>query len=252
MHKKQKKSDFAEFMKDAAYILLRIIAFVLLISVSIIIIYETPNILEWNAATDGYVRVADNFHIADESSSTDAEILNDFVDTLPPIFVKEFQRNWRVVIKDSIPVPVDYPDDVLVGGYTDWTSRTVVILRQENVDDMLNIFTHELGHCFDLEYGSVSYSDSFNDIYELYKGDFSEQSSNYLDGYSTSTNTEFFATCFNEYLLYPDHLKMAAPEAHAFIDSFYEDVQKIKYVYLYDLGTVANTVSRLADLCKGE
>jgi hypothetical protein len=243
----KRKSDFAYFIENIVDTLLRMVAWISLISVMIIGIYEIPNISAWDDITDNYTCIMNNFYVNENSSVDDIEMLNNFIETLPPVFIEEFRNNWRVIIDDHIHIPIDWNNNITVGGYTDWNSRIIFIRRQENYVDTLNIFVHELGHCFDLEYGSVSYSDLFSDIYGLYKNDFIEQYTNSPDGYSTSSAVEFFAACFKEYMLCPEHLKTEAPKAYNFVDYFYKDIQEIKYIYVYDLGAVANTVLRLAD-----
>ena len=238
--------DFIDFMKDVIDVVIRIMAWILLISVVIICIYEIPNISAWDDINNTYTCTTNNFYINQDSCANDAEILNDFVETLPPVFINEFRQNWKVVIKDSIYIQIDSNNNI-IGGYTDWNSRTVFVKKQTNSIDTLNIFVHELGHCFDLEYGSVSYSDFFRSIYNLYKDDFSEQYTNSPVGYPTSSEVEFFATCFKEYMLYPEHLKTVAPKAYDFVDYFYKNIQKIKYIYIYDFGAIANTISRLTE-----
>lgn len=235
------KSDFADYIGNVLYALLRMIVWILVIAVIIIGIYETPNISTWNNLTDNYVCVMNNFYSNKDCSIYDVEMLNEFVETLPPVFIREFRENWKVIIED-------YASNTTIGGYTDWDSRIILVKKQTNFTDTLDTFVHELGHCFDFEYGSVSYSDIFGNIYDLYKDDFSEQYTNSPVGYSTSSAIEFFATCFKEYLLYPEHLKTVAPKAYNFVNNFYEDIQKIKYMYVYDLGAVANTALRLANI----
>lgn len=233
--------DFAEFIGNMLYALLRMTIWILIIAIMIISIYEIPNIFAWDDVTDGYTCVIDNFYTNEDDIVDDVKLLNEFIETLPPVFIREFRKNWRVLVEDYVP-----SNGVIIGGYTNWDSRIILVKKQINFTDTLDIFAHELGHCFDCEYGSPSYSDLFGDIYDLYKDDFSEQYTNSPAGYSTSSAVEFFATCFKEYLLYPKHLKTVAPKAYDFIDDFYKDIQKIKYVYVYDLGDVANTVLRLA------
>lgn len=190
--------------------------------------------------------VINNFYINEDSSIDDVKMLDEFVETLPLVFVNEFRNTWRVIVEDYTPSVIDY-NNITIGGYTDWSSRIILVRKQTNPTDTLNIFIHELGHCFDFEYGSVSYSNLFGDIYDLYKDDFSEQYTNSPAGYSTSSVAEFFAACFKEYLLYPEHLEVVAPKAYVFVDDFYDDVQDIKYIYIYDLGAVANIVFRIGE-----
>jgi hypothetical protein len=239
-----KEDNFIDFMMDVIYSVLRVLAWVAYISIIIVSTYEFAYIFMRNNIPDDYTYVTNNFYVDKDSDTNEVEILNDFVETLPPIFIKEFRKNWRVVIGDNILPTNELPDTVTIGGYTDWNSRTIFVRNQPSITDTLDIFVHELGHCFDFEYGSASYSNLFNDIYNLYKDTFDEQYTNSPEGYSTSSAVEFFATCFKEYKLCPDHLNAAAPKAYDFIDHFYKDTQKIKYMYMYDLGAVANIVSR--------
>lgn len=231
-------------MKNVIYAMMRMVAWILLISLIIVGIYETPNVFAWNDITDNYTYAINNFYINEDSDIDDVKMLDEFVETLPPVFIREFRNNWRVIVEDY-HVAVD-ANNIITGGYTDWNSRVIFINRQTNYDDTLNIFIHELGHCFDFEYGSVSYSDLFGNIYGLYKDDFKEKYTISPEGYSTSSSAEFFASCFKEYVLYPEHLNDVAPIAYNFVNSFYKDIQKIKYVYMYDLSDIANILSRWA------
>lgn len=247
MVKERRKNGFIDFMEDVVFFLLRTLASVLFISVIIIGMYETPNVFGWNDMTEGYTCVTNNFYVYGSSSIDEAEMLNEFVETLPPVFIREFRSTWRVIIEDHPIALTGASLNVVVGGYTDWRSRIILVKKQTDFTDTLDIFVHELGHCFDFEYGSVSFSNEFGDIYDLYKDNFSEQHDISPEGYSTSTTAEFFAACFKEYLLYPEHFKTVAPNAYDFVDFFYEDIQEIKYVYIYDFGAIANTISRLTE-----
>lgn len=247
MVKKQRKNDFLDFMEDVVFFLWRSVACILLASAIIIGVYETPNILGWNDLTDNYTCVMGNFYVNGASRVDDAEKLNEFVEALPPAFVREFKNNWRVVIEDYFISTTGHASDIVLGGYTDWNSRTILVKAQTEYADTLDIFAHELGHCFDFEYGSVSFSTEFGDIYNLYKDSFSEQYESSPKGYSTSSTSELFAACFKEYLLCPEHLKTVAPKAYDYVDIFYDDIQSIKYMYIYDFGSIANTVARLAE-----
>ena len=237
------KYTFSDFMIDAIYTSLRVISCILIISIIIVGTYEIPNVFSINNIDNDYIHVIDNFYVSEDNYADDAEELNDFIETLPPIFIKEFRKHWKVVIEDYIAAP---NNNIIIAGCADWHSRTIFIKREINYTDTLNTFVHELGHCFNFEYGLVSYSTSFENIYDLYKDDFIEQYTNSPNGYSVSSTTEFFAACFKEYMLCPDHLIDVAPKAYEFVDNFYKDVQKIKYIYVYDLGSVANIISTMS------
>lgn len=245
--KTKKKNDFIEFMEEALFVLVRIMSIVLVASLFIIGLYEMPNIAAWDGLTDGYTCVMGNFYVNSAYSVDEASMMNEFIETLPPAFKKEFKSNWRVIVEDYYITPTGNINDVILGGYADWRSRVILIKKQTDPVDTLDIFVHEIGHCFDFEYGSVSFSNEFVDIYDLYKDNFSEEYNISPDGYATSTAEEFFAACFKEYLMYSDHLKTVAPKAYDYLDHFYKDVQEIKYIYVYDLGAVANTIARLTE-----
>lgn len=243
---KVKEDTFIDFMGDIIDVMWQMFVWIILISAIIIGNYELSYIFTWDDISDDYTCVMNNFYVDDNSSVDEAKKLNKFVETLPPAFIREFRNDWRVIIGNYAPYITNWNNNVAIGGYTDWDSRIIFIKKQTKYKDTLDIFVHELGHCFDFEYGLVSYSNFFDDIYELYKDSFNEQYTNSPDGYSTSSTTEFFAECFNEYLLYPEHLKKTAPQAYNFVDYFYKDIQKIKYMYIYDLGAVANIIFRFA------
>lgn len=235
-------------MKKAITIFLCVVVFILLFSLMVVGIYEIHNKSMQDDLSSYYTCAVNNFYIDESTSISDVETLDSFVETLPSNFIKEFRKDWKVIIEDKIPAPEEWPDNVLINGYTDWNSRLVLIRNRSDSSEMLNSFVHELGHCFDLEYGSVSHSYLFSDFYELYKDDFNDYSTSAPPGYSTSSTDEFFATCFKEYLLHPEHLKEVAPKSYIFIDCFYKDVEEMKRSFTYDLGTVANTLRRLANL----
>lgn len=246
-HIKQDDS-FLSYIGNVLYSFFSITVRVLLIAAAIVTIYEVPDVFAWDDTINNYIKVNDNFYTDDISNKDTINQLDTFVEELPPIFVKEFKSCWRVIIEDNDNI--SYYNGNIVGGYTDWSSRTIYIQEQADFNDTLEIFAHELGHCLDFEYGSMSYSDWFNEIYETYKDTFSTQYTNSPDGYETSSAEEFFAACFEEYLLYPEHLKETAPKAYKFIDNYYEKLEKLNHIYIYDFGAVANTISRMAEQIK--
>lgn len=243
------EDNFIGFMKNATYAFLRIVTVITLISIMIISNYELPYYMfTQDNITDDYTYVTDNFYTDKSASANDVEKLNDFVETLPPVFISEFRNNWRVIVADCIPIPASLNTNYSVGGYTIWYDKVIFIKRQTSYSDTLDIFIHEIGHCFDFEYGLASYGYLFGNVYDLYKDDFREKHTISPYGYVTSSSVEFFATCFREYMLYPKHLTTVAPEAYNFIDYFYKNIQDIKYIYIYDLGAVGNIVSRFGKI----
>lgn len=164
--------------------------------------------------------------------------MNAVLSSLPNSFSEVFQKEWKVVVADHLPsvfinlaaeakgenLAAGLPADIAVAGYSDWRTRIIYIAPQDNPDDMRSVFIHELGHCFDYEFGSPSSSEEFYKIFLLYRDSFQDNDKLSPDGYATLSEQEFFATVLKEYILSPDHLKSEAPEAYIFIVSFFEDV----------------------------
>lgn len=234
-------------MKKLFKILAYIALWVLVISVIAVCIYERHDRTARDANISAYTHVADNFYVDSNCNDEAVSVMNEFVDILPTVFVEEFRDDWVVIIEDKIEPPASWPSNVVIDAYTHWQSRVIILRNQTDSNKMLNTFVHEIGHCFDFEYGSVSYSDVFHEIYSLYQLNFLEQDPYAAPGYATSSPVEFFATCFKEYLLYPEHLKTAAPKAYTFIDLFYNNVLELKRGYYYNFDAVVNTLRRITE-----
>ena len=232
-------------MKKLLKILICITVYILIAAVIVISIYERHDVDTQEMMVSEYIHVEDNLYVDEKCDIEKALVMNEFVEELPSSFVTEFRDDWKVIIDDDIPTHDTWDDRLSITGYTYWQARIIVIKDQSDTDELLDVFAHELGHCFDFEYGSVSYSDIFNEYYSLYRDDFTEYDTDTLAAYSTITNYEFFATCFKEYLLYPEHLESEAPKVYIFVDDFYNDAAELKRGYAYDLGAVVNTLRRL-------
>lgn len=231
-----------KLFKTLAYIAL----WIFIASFMTVTIYEYHHKTKQDLATSRYTHATDNFYIDKSCDDWTVSTMNKLIDSLPPIFVTEFREDWVVIIEDKIKTPSDWPSNVSIDAYTHWQTRTI-ILKNQDADKMLNVFAHELGHCFDFEYGSPSYSDVFREIYGTYRDTFLEQDPYATPRYATASPVEFFATCFKEYLLYPEHLKAEAPKAYNFVHLFYNNVLEMEHGYWYDFGAVANTLKRIAE-----
>lgn len=233
-------------MKKILKFLAYAVLWIFIVSIITVSIYEYHNKSRIDTITSHYTHTTDNFYVDKSCDEETISAMNELIDTLPPVFIKEFRDDWFVIIEDRIPTPSNWPSNVSIDAYTHWQRRTIIIKNQD-CDKMLNVFAHEIGHCFDFEYGSVSHSDIFHEIYETYRDAFLEKDPYATPRYATASPVEFFATCFKEYLLYPEHLKTEAPEAYNFIDLFYNNVLEMEHGYWYDLGAIANTLRRIAE-----
>ena len=159
-----------------------------------------------------------------------------FISSLSPNVAKVFSKDWGFIVTDKLPQRTEhitdetYSDsDVLnehsfIVGISNWRTRTVFIKLESDKAKLHSIFIHELGHCFDHEFGSLSSTDEFENIYSLYKDSYVEQTCYSPEKYASISESEFFATLFKEYFISPNHLKLQAPEAYDFIDSIYTKV----------------------------
>lgn len=195
---------------------------------------------------DGQKAILANYSPAAENVYTDVtpnsetiSQLNAFISSLPPNVSKVFSDEWKIIISPNLPTALNLrnseqqaepnssnslQEPLSVLGYSDWHFRLIFLKAQPEPDATYKVFIHELGHCFDYEFGTPSANDEFQQIYNQYKDTFIE--ADYLDlvSYANSSPEEFFATVFKEYFLTPEHLKTNAPLAYSFIADLYNEV----------------------------
>lgn len=213
--------------------------FIIIASFIYVCSYGYYNTDEQVITLKNYSNIQDNFY-SDKTNEVNTETIrpmNDFISSLSPNVAKVFSKDWAFVVTDNIPFNVfektnkDYDSDsleknVIISGVSNWRIRTVFIKAESNVKKLNTIFIHELGHCFDYEFGSPSSTDEFKNIYLLYKDTYVEQAYYSPENYAASSESEFFATLFKEYFVSPDSLKLQAPEAYGFIDAIYKEVSR--------------------------
>lgn len=185
-----------------------------------------------------YHAITGNFYSDDTANKKSIKKLNEFLNTLPTSITETFSKEWAVIVVKEAPTQLqEYLEDhngenpfshPPVGtrwtGYNNWKLRLIYIKPQEDTEKLRKVFAHELGHGFDCEFGFLSATDEFYNIYEAYKDTFSEKNCISPQDYAVSTAAEFFATVFQEYCLSPKHLKKEAPQAYDYIDKIYNEV----------------------------
>lgn len=186
-----------------------------------------------------YSNIQDNFYL-DSNTEVNAEAIkqmDDCISSLSPNIAKVFSKDWAFIVTNKIPPkvlkasnkeiyynPDSLNENIVISGVSNWHTRTVFIQSEPNIKKLNTIFIHELGHCFDYEFGSLSSTDEFKNIYSLHKDTYVEQIRYSPEKYASSSESEFFATLFKEYFISPDYLKLQAPEAYDFIDTIYKEV----------------------------
>lgn len=225
---------------------------IVIMSLMFICVYEYIDRAAQTSIVSNYSYEIDNLYVDKDCNIENAKKINAIIDKLPFNFVREFRTDWKIVIGSSIPyafiehenIPLDYESQgISIDGYTNWQTRIIFIREQSDVNQMFEVFIHEIGHCLDFEYGSVSYSDEFQEVYLLYCDNFVDKDVGVLNQYCTTSRDEFFANCFKEYILSPEHLQSQSPQAYIFIDNFYKDIQKT--IFLYDINDIICTLRRL-------
>lgn len=101
---------------------------------------------------------------------------------------------------------------------------TVVENKMIYIEDRQKAFrdslVHEFGHYLDIKEDRVSQSDDFKALYDSEKGYLYE-----VDNYNNngiSNSTEYFAECFEQYVMYPELLQETCPQTYEYIGNIVE------------------------------
>lgn len=230
------------FIKKLVIILSAVLLFIVVASFVYVGVYSYFNADEQTLTLKDYSNIQDNFY-SDKNNKDDnlANIkqLEGFISSLPPNVAMVYAKDWVFIITDKIPLKAlkmidkEVPgnsdssdEDVIISGVCNWHTRAVFLKSEPDVKRFETIFIHELGHCFDYEFGSLSSTDEFKNIYLMYKDTYVEQTYYSPENYAASSESEFFATLFKEYFISPDSLKLQAPEAYDYIDTIYKEVSE--------------------------
>lgn len=107
--------------------------------------------------------------------------------------------------------PIEY-----LGGISFKQSK-VIFLNEEYVDTSL---LHEIGHAVNSEFGLLSETEEFKNIYESEKNNFDCYVGDGDEEHCTKNESEYFAEAFHQYLLASDLLKEDCPATYEYIDNF--------------------------------
>lgn len=231
--------------------LIRLIKVVLRISIGLVLFFIIVGfVLTWSYSKidkEAQETALKDLHCFSDNFFTDSEDNQDCINKiiqsmslLDSNVLSSFHKEWKVMVSDEIPFYLQLRapgteidllqrsqnQEVVTEGYTNWHLRLIYVKPNSDPQISANVFLHEIGHFFDFEFGLPSYSERFEYIYSLYKDSFYEKDPHSTDGYATSSSSEFFATVFKEYVLFPDHLLEYAPDAYSFIDTLYKEVSE--------------------------
>lgn len=149
----------------------------------------------------------------DEESLTNAkDVLSDVEKLLPKNISQLIKSQWKIVVSKSEPFP--NTTSLIADGIT-YTGKGVIWLD----DDFNNkVLVHEVGHAVDEYLGKPSEKSAFMNLYIQYWESYKEKGTDKIDKHSVSSPSEFFATMFEEYILYPSYVKEEASEIYSYFD----------------------------------
>lgn len=235
----------ASFFKKLLCVLLALVVFIISFAFYCTYSYSRINKKTHAAVLADYSLITDNVYSDSSITEDTMYAFENFISVLLPAFISQlstnvvapFNEDWSVIISAEFPATLEKfnsenslkaPDqidlDYVISGYSNWQLRIIYIYLQADPSKMYESFIHELGHCFDYEFGSPSLSGEFLDIYSTYKASSAEKGEDAFSKYAVSTTSEFFASVFTEYFLTPEHLEEIAPDAYHYFDNLYKEV----------------------------
>lgn len=170
-----------------------------------------------------------NMTISTEVSETMVDEVKAAIEVFPDSVVKDFvEQDWKLVLLTDFEQLEGYEhigSDSSVVGLINFADKTITVKGVPKYKDTAKkIMVHELCHYVDRLWDNESSTGSFQDLFELYKeGRYityayagvtvTEEYAQDI-GYATSSNKEFFAESFKDYLLHPEYLEQNYPEIY--------------------------------------
>ena len=226
------------FLKWLAITAAVVFVFIIIAGFILVFSYAEYDENEQSKVLLGYNDISSVFYSDNKTGNESVYEMNVFVSRLPAPVVTAFLDEWVVIVADEMPLILsekaisEKGSEAVaimqspggVGGYSNWRMRTMYVRDYSDDEITYRVFIHELGHYFDYEFGSPSYTDAFQKIFIQHMKTFEERDETAPAGYAVSSAQEFFAAVFKEYFLYPEHLKSVAPDAYDYFDSLYRKV----------------------------
>lgn len=163
------------------------------------------------------------------TEETTAEVTEQLSLLTKEISLKLAESDWKIYVSNEKlyeiadengeyeGAPVKY-----IGGITFKQSK-VIFLNEEYVSTSL---LHEIGHAINDEYGFLSDTEEFKNIYESEKENFDCYVGDGDEEHCIKNTSEYFAEAFHQYLLAADLLKEDCPATYNYIDSFLNNLHQ--------------------------
>ena len=114
-------------------------------------------------------------------------------------------------------------DEKLLEGLTDYSLSQKI---------SIDTFFHEIGHVIDKYFNNASQTREFKKIHSNEKQGYKQTTEFKLENRNIEANIktsiEYFASAFACYILYPDDLKLYAPDTYSFIDGLIKEYENNK------------------------
>ena len=174
---------------------------------SILVLSLYFGVIEYTDIPD---RILLNGHVTYIEGRTYDEVW-DAYDKLPSKVKDMLENGYTIYVVDIIG------DDENIGGRVTYGPKILEV--KYNTYDAGYVLFHEAGHVLDngmQTIGLISSTDEFKQIYEEEKHTVVIE---YNHEYAISNPTEYFASCFAEYMTNPERLKATAPKTYYFIEN---------------------------------
>jgi hypothetical protein len=139
------------------------------------------------------------------------EALQRSINALPE-HIKPIINEWTILLSNHQPFVVDYA--AAASGIT-YLDKKVVWFSHTSDE---KVILHEFGHIVDSYLGSIDSSEEFVRLYQDNWETYIEYGQDITDIHSISCTSEFFASVFADYILYPDYLKTQSEDLYNFFE----------------------------------
>lgn len=158
----------------------------------------------------------------DDVADSYVNMTNNYLEKVPENIKEKLENEgWNIHITNK-----NLADEFKVEGYDKISGLTVYeeknIYVEARSTAIKSSLIHEIGHAIDSSSGFISQNNDFNDIYKNEQNSFVE-SGNEDSSYGTTSNIEYFAESFNQFIQYPQQQNENTPETFKYMENLVEN-----------------------------
>ena len=169
--------------------------------------------IERKEINENYAVIEEPYLYKDSDSVLHSIQVDELVEALPEEIKKDIKKNWVIVISENDPTN-QYSNDVVSGMAMDKNNLIWLSYRFSE-----EVVYHEIGHAI----GSARSTDLSKDFWKLYESVIEKDitfSQGVVSFHDFSSQKEFFALLFEQYICYPDSLKQDFAEGYEYMHEF--------------------------------